>query len=80
MYYVYILLCADGSLYTGITNDLPRRLQKHIDGAASHYTRAHGAEKIIYTERKKNKSYALKREAQIKSMTRAQKIELIKSS
>lgn len=78
MYYVYILLCADNSLYTGITNNLERRLEMHKAGTASHYTRARKAVKFIYTERKRNKSYALKREAQIKRLSKTDKLKLIK--
>jgi putative endonuclease len=77
MYVVYILQCADGSLYTGITNDLPKRLAKHQAGTASHYTRAKGVRQILYTERKRTKGNALKREYQIKQLSRKQKLALI---
>lgn len=77
MYYVYIVECADGSLYTGITTDLKRRLVEHKAGTGAAYTRAHGAIKIVYSERKANRSTALKREAAIKKLTRAQKLKLI---
>jgi len=76
-YFVYILQCADGSLYTGITNDLERRLEEHKNKKGGHYTRAHGAKKIIYTEKLGNRSQALKREAEIKSWRKAQKLSLI---
>lgn len=77
MYTVYILECADGSLYTGITNDLPKRLAAHLAGKASHYTRAHQAVRIVYTERKRTKGNALKREYAIKQLTKAEKLGLI---
>ena len=77
MYIVYILQCADGSLYTGITNDLSKRFAKHQAGTASHYTRAHQAVKVVYTERKRTKGNALKRDYVIKQLTRAQKLTLI---
>jgi putative endonuclease len=80
MYYVYILQCADGSVYTGITTDVARRLQEHKDGTASNYTRSHGAVKILYTEKCANRSAASKREAEIKKMSREEKLALIKNS
>jgi putative endonuclease len=76
-YYLYLLLCADGSLYTGITTDVPRRFKEHKEGKGGHYTRAHGAERIIYTEKQDSRSHALKREALIKKMTREQKLALL---
>ena len=78
MYFVYILLCGDSSLYTGITTDVARRLEEHKEGVGSHYTRSHGAREIVYTEKKKNRSNASRREAEIKKMTRTEKLVLIK--
>jgi putative endonuclease len=77
MYFVYILKCNDGSLYTGITTDIERRLAEHKSGKGGHYTRARGAVKMVYTERRKNRSTASKREAEIKNLTRVQKEHLI---
>ena len=77
MYFVYILECKDGSLYTGITTDLKRRLQEHKDGIGSNYTRAHKAQKIVYTESVSNRSEASKRESSIKKLSRTQKLRLI---
>jgi putative endonuclease len=74
-YFVYILQCADKSLYTGITTDIKRRFKEHAQKIGSKYTRARRAEKIVYIERKMNRSYASKREAKIKSWTRAEKIK-----
>ncbi len=76
MYYVYILKCGDGSLYTGITNDLARRLATHKAGKGGTYTRAHGAEKILYTETAKDRSSAQIREAEIKKNNRVEKLRL----
>lgn len=76
MYFVYLLLCDDGSLYTGITTDVARRFKAHQAGTASRYTRARGARRIVYTEAAGSKSDALKREAAIKRLTRTQKIAL----
>jgi len=77
MYSVYILKCADKSLYTGITTDLKRRFAEHKEGKGGHYTRAKRAIKILHTEKYPNRSLAQKREAQIKSWTRQKKLELI---
>ncbi len=77
MYFVYVLECGDRSLYTGITTDLKRRFAEHQQGDGGHYTRARGAKKIVYTEKQPNRSSALKREAAIKRMSRAQKVALI---
>ncbi len=76
MYFVYLLQCGDGSLYAGITTDLSRRLKEHKEGAGSRYTRARGAKKMLYSERHPDRSSALKREALIKRLTRAQKLAL----
>jgi putative endonuclease len=78
-YFVYLLLCADKTIYTGITTDLKRRLAEHKSGIGSKYTRTRGAIKFLYTEKCKNRSIASKREAQIKGLNRAKKLELIKS-
>jgi putative endonuclease len=80
MYFVYILKCKDGSLYTGITTDLARRLAEHTSGKGAKYTRGKKAGKIVYSEKKRNRSTASKREAEIKSWTRAQKIILIQKN
>jgi putative endonuclease len=79
MYFVYIIECADASLYTGITTNLTRRLTEHKNGIGSQYTRSHGAVKIVYSEKRSTRSLALKREAEIKSWPRAKKITLIQS-
>jgi len=76
MYFVYILLCKDETLYCGITTDIDRRLEEHKQGVGSHYTRAHGAQKFIYTEETSNRSDASKREAAIKKLSRKEKLEL----
>ena len=80
MYFVYILKCADKSFYTGITTNIEKRLEKHKNGTASKYTRVHGALKIVYKEKHKNRSIASKREFEIKSWDRKKKIELIENS
>lgn len=73
---VYILQCADKTLYTGITNDMERRLSEHASGTGAKYTRGRGPFKVIHTEMRRTKGAALKREAAIKSLPRAKKIKL----
>jgi len=77
MYFIYLLQCLDGTLYTGITTDLKRRLAEHKRGTGGNYTRAHGAREIVYSEKARNRSEAQKREAEIKSLTRREKLKLI---
>ena len=74
---VYLLRCRDGSLYTGITNDLPKRLKAHAAGKASKYTRSRLPVTLAFTEPQPTKSRALKREAAIKKLRRAQKDQLL---
>jgi putative endonuclease len=78
MVYVYILKCSDGSLYTGWTNDLEKRLAAHNAGTASKCTRPRRPVKLVYSETVESKSEALKREIAIKKLTREQKVKLIK--
>ncbi len=75
---VYVLECADGSLYTGITNDMLRRLDAHNRGIASRYTRARLPVTLRYTESQSDRSVASKREAAIKRMSRADKQTLLR--
>jgi len=77
MYYIYLLQCADNSIYTGITNDLARRLSEHKNKKGGNYTSSHKAQKIIYTEKFSTKSEALKRESEIKSWRREKKLALV---
>jgi len=78
-WYVYIVECADGSLYTGITTDLNRRLNEHNYSfkLGAKYTRSRRPVRLVYKEEKINRSDASKRELQIKRLTRNKKIELI---
>ena len=78
-HYVYILKCADGSLYTGYSTDLARRTRTHNSGKGAKYTRARLPVELIYTEEFDEKTDALRREYAIKKLTRAQKEELISS-
>ena len=79
-YIVYILECSDGTLYTGITNDLDHRLKMHNTGLGSKYTKSRLPVKCVYTESGYDKSSALKREISIKKLSRKEKFELIKNS
>lgn len=79
-WFVYIMQCEDGSLYTGITNDLPRRLEQHNAGTASRYTRSRLPVVLVYQEQQANRSHALKRELTIKALSRQEKESLIKSA
>ena len=74
---VYILKCADGTLYTGITPDLPRRLATHETGKGAKYTKGRGPFEMIFSESHPNKSSAARREAEIKSLNRNQKLNLV---
>lgn len=74
---VYMLECADTSLYTGITVDLARRLEAHSKGKGAKYTRHRGPFTVVFTERQETRSQALKREAAIKALTREGKLGLI---
>lgn len=75
-WFVYMALCADKSIYTGITTDVKRRFAEHKAGKGARYTRAKQIKKILYTEKKKNRSSALKREMEIKGWTREKKLRL----
>lgn len=77
MYHVYLLECADGTIYTGITTDIARRLKAHADGTGARYTKARGAVKLLYSEKAKDRSAAQKREAEIKGWPRAKKLAFI---
>ena len=76
VWYVYILRCGDGTLYTGITDDVPRRLEAHRAGKGAKYTRGRGPLEQVYQEELPDKPAALRREYQIKRMPKAQKEHL----
>lgn len=79
MYFVYLLECKDGSIYTGITTDVKRRLAEHKAGKGGHYTRAKKVKKLLYQEKHPDRSSASKREAEIKKWSRKKKLILINS-
>lgn len=76
-YYVYLLKCADGTLYCGYTNDLNARVKVHNSGAGAKYTRSRRPVQLVYYEQFETRPEALRRECAIKRMTRAQKLALI---
>jgi len=77
MYYIYVLLCKDGSYYIGSTNDIQKRFLDHLNGRGARYTKSHKPEKLIYQEKFSTKSEALKREAELKKWIKTQKSALI---
>ena len=77
---VYLLRCADGSLYTGITNDLPQRLEAHQSGKGARYTRARLPVELLYSEGAPDRSAATKRETAIKGLSRVKKLALVESA
>jgi putative endonuclease len=77
-WHVYMVRCSDGTLYTGITNDLEKRIKAHNSGKdGARYTRSRRPVKLVYSEEVDSKSTAAKLEYKIKKMTRAKKMEMI---
>ena len=76
---VYMLLCDDNTIYTGITNDLKKRFDNHISGKGAKYLQGRKPLEIVYTENFKNRSMATKREMEIKKLNRKEKEILIKT-
>ena len=79
-WYIYILECGDGSLYTGVTTDLDRRLAEHNTGRGSKYTAARLPVRLVFSERHADRSAAQKREASIKRMPRRKKLALLETT
>ena len=75
-WYVYMLRCGDGTLYTGITDNLEKRLAAHRAGKGAKYTRGRGPLELVYTQPQPDKSSALRRELEIKKLTRQKKLKL----
>ena len=75
-----MLRCKDGSLYTGCTNDLPGRLERHRSGRGARYTRSRLPVRLVFSESAADKSAALKREAALKQLTREEKLALLSSA
>lgn len=79
MWCLYILRCADDSLYTGITNDLDARVSRHESGSGAKYTRGRRPVKLVYSEPCPGRSEAARREWQVKQLSRQGKLKLIES-
>ena len=78
-HYVYILLCEDGSYYTGYARGVEQRFEQHKKGVGARYTRMHPPERIVYVEELDSRSEALKRELEIKSLTHSEKRRFVSS-
>ncbi len=78
-YYVYVILCVDGTFYTGYTKNIDKRIKLHETGKGARYTKMHKPQKIAYLELFDLRAQAMKREKQIKKLTHQQKLNLINS-
>jgi putative endonuclease len=78
-WFVYIILCSDASLYTGITNDVQRRFEQHTDGRGAKYFYGRRPERLVYLETGHDRSSATRRELRLKKLSRRQKTRLIAS-
>lgn len=79
MWHVYIIECREGELYTGITNNLNRRLSEHNSGRGGRFTKPRRPVELVYYQEVLNKSEALKREIEIKKLARSEKLSLVRS-
>ena len=79
MWYLYILRCRDGTLYTGITTDVEKRLEAHRSGKGAKYTRGRSPLELVYQEECGEHSAALRREHEIKSLPREEKLKLLQN-
>ncbi|GEQ17268.1 MULTISPECIES: GIY-YIG nuclease family protein [Clostridium] len=77
MNYVYIVECSDGTLYTGWTNNLDKRIEQHCNGTGAKYTRGRGPVTLVYHEEFNDKRDAMRREYEIKRYSRINKLKLI---
>jgi len=78
-YFVYILLCSDGSFYTGYTADVEERMRQHTNGTGARYTKSHPPKKIVHVEQFGTRSEAMRRERGIKKLSHEQKKLLVRS-
>jgi putative endonuclease len=79
-YHVYVILCNDGSFYTGYTRDLDSRIRLHKNGRGARYTRMHKPKKLVYAEEFGSRREAMNREKKIKKLSHHQKLELVRTS
>jgi putative endonuclease len=80
MWYLYLLRCRNGSLYTGITTNIPARLKAHQSGKGAKYTRAFGPVSLVYTKKMRTGTLARKKEAEIKGWSKEKKERLVKTT
>jgi len=78
-YYVYVLLCEDGSYYTGYAKDIDSRVKQHVRGTGARYTRLHRPKRLVYTEEFDTRREAMKRERKIKKLSHNKKHELVRA-
>jgi putative endonuclease len=78
-HYVYIILCQDGSFYTGYTKNLNARMKLHMKGKGARYTRIHKPEKLVYSEEYSSRAEAMRREKKMKTLKHSQKLKLVNS-
>ncbi len=78
-FYVYVILCKDGSFYTGYTKNVEDRARQHADGRGARYTKMHPPKKVAYVEQFESRSEAMRREKTIKKLNHAQKEDLVKA-
>ena len=79
-HYVYVILCEDGSLYTGYTKDLDVRMKLHLNGRGARYTKIHRPRKLVYVEEFDSRAEAMQRERKLKTLTHHEKLKLIKNT
>jgi len=80
MWHVYIIECKDKTLYTGVTTDINRRILEHNSGKGGRFTRFRTPVKLVYDQKAANRSGALRREAEIKKLSRSDKLDLISAA
>jgi predicted GIY-YIG superfamily endonuclease len=79
-WFVYVVRCCDGTLYTGVSRDVEARVAKHNQGKGARYTRGRGPVALIHKERKRSQGAALRREAAIKALPRRRKLALVEGA
>jgi putative endonuclease len=78
-YYVYVILCDDGSFYTGYTKNVGSRMRLHVNGKGARYTRMHKPKRLVYTEEFNSRTEAMRRERKVKAMKHDSKLRLMRS-
>jgi len=78
-YYVYVILCEDGSFYTGYTKNLNARIKLHMEGKGARYTRIHKPTRLVYSEEYSSRAEAMRRERKMKKLKHNQKLRIVNS-